>query len=201
MEKDERANQSISSNQDKNQDRLINRFFNNALIDKYDVTSTLLGQLFWPLTSLLIAFIFYSDISTLIGKLSSNLSRTSRINIAGIEIEVYEDSFRGSDIEAYRIIGLLSREELLYILERGEIPFQVNSSYLLPEDKEFLEGLERRDILTMNPVEGQAEGTDVEVSIQLTDLGVRIYEELQKIVINFVEKLPSDTVEHDEDDV
>lgn len=169
------------------------RILENALLEKYDSTALLAGKLLWPALCFLIGLMFYSDISKLIQQLSLNLARTSKITIAGVEIEIYADSLRGSDFEAYAILGKLNREELLYVLDLGESIRQIDSSNITLDDREQVKSLKDKGILLVD--EGaisSVDNTKTVVEISLTDLGERVHRELQSILINFVKSLPEE---------
>ena len=181
-----------TSSETKNQASLLNRFLNSVLIEKYDVTINFFGKLIWPLISISVALIFYSDISKLADRLSNNLNKASRLKIAGVEIEIYADSLRGSDLDAYDVISQLNRDELLFILRRGETPLTIDYSVFTVEEINFLKALEEKKIVVPFSIPSESDVSDSSITIQLTDFGVRIYRELQSIIINFVEGLPAE---------
>lgn len=115
--------------------------------------------------------------------------------MAGVEIEVYADSLRGSDFEAYEAIRELNKEEILFILERGEIPFKVQASYLTPEEINEIKIMVDKGILDSSSLPNPDADPTSSVNIELTDFGIRVYRELQSIIINFADQLPSDEKE------
>lgn len=172
-----------------NQKGLFTRFINNALIDRYDTTATFVSKFFWPFASVLLAFIFYTDISNFVSQLSKNLSKTSKLKIAGVEIYITPEALGGSDFEAYKKISELNRDEILFILERGEAPLSVPVSYLKPEDIDQIKTLVERGILSPSSLPNPNSDPNSKVEIQLTDFGIRIYRELQSIIINFSQNI------------
>lgn len=172
-------------------DSFFIQFARNVLIEKYDSTTVLLGKLFWPLFALILCIIFYPKIGKLADQFSTNLSRTSRINVAGVEIEVYADSLRGSDLEAYSIIGKLNQDDLIRILKIGDSPLQVPLTSFSPEYRKKHETLENYGLLLIDTnAVSIIDDTEIIVELKLTELGLRVYRELQSILINFVTGLP-----------
>jgi hypothetical protein len=172
-----------------NQERLFSRFINSALIDRYDTTATFLSKLFWPFASVLLACIFYADVSNFVAQLSKNLSKTSKLKIGELEIYISPELLGGSDVEAYKKISELSREEVLFILERGEAPLEVPVSYLKPEDINQIKTLIEKGIVTPSSLPNPNSDLNSEIEIKLTDFGMRIHRELQSIIINFSQNI------------
>lgn len=170
----------------------LNKLLNNALIERYDVTLNFISKMLWPALIFMLAIIFYSDVSRLIKQVSSNLSRTSKINIAGVEIEVYADALRGSDLEAYSFIENLNRQELLEILEISDGKTIVDPKYLDQETKDIYNSLKQYGILEIDDTIQPPQGLDDAMEIELTDLGKRVLREIQSILVSFLNTLPTD---------
>ncbi|MBD1876965.1 hypothetical protein H6F75_26120 [Nodosilinea sp. FACHB-131] len=168
----------------------LNKLLNNALIERYDVTLNFISKMLWPALIFILAIIFYSDVSRLIKQVSSNLSRTSKINIAGVEIEVYADALRGSDLEAYSFIEKLNRQELLKILEISDGKTIVDPKYLDQETKNIYDSLKQYGILRIDDTIQPPQGLDDAMEIELTDLGKRVLREIQSILVSFLNTLP-----------
>ena len=178
----------------KKEETLFRGFLVNALIEKYESTLELLSKFAWPLSVVFLSIVFYSNVSSLIDNLASNLSRTSKINIAGVEIEVYADSFiRSSDFEAAKLISELEREDLLAVLEVGENSIQLKPSQITPEYQGILDGLLQHNLVEVNN-EGVSilDPSETVVEIQMTELGLRVHREIQNTLITFIKGLPSD---------
>lgn len=164
-----------------------------AFLEKYDSTAMLAGKLIWPALCFFLSLMFYSEMSNLIGQLSSNLSRTSKITIAGIELEIYANDIKISNFEAYSKIRELDKEELAEILKLGDSINQVDASYVTADYKERLKSLEEEGLLQINEgVTSAVDSTQTVVEIALTDQGRSVHKELQSILINFVLRLPEE---------
>jgi hypothetical protein len=174
----------------RNRNTLCRRFLENVLIEKYDATVSLAGKFLWPLLILMLSIIFYPDVSDLLGQLSRNLSRTSRINVAGIEIEVYADSFRSSDLEAYKLISKISREDLIVVLELGENRLQIDPKDYTPEYSLTFKNLIELGLISIQENAVSVQDSAPVIEIKLTDIGKRVYREIRTILINFIKDLP-----------
>jgi hypothetical protein len=174
----------------RNRNTLCRRFLENVLIEKYDATVSLAGKFLWPLLILMLSIIFYPDVSDLLGQLSRNLSRTSRINVAGIEIEVYADSFRSSDLEAYKLISKISREDLIVVLELGENRLQIDPKDYTPEYSLTFKNLIELGLISIQENAVSVQDSAPVIEIKLTDIGKRVYREIRTILINFIKNLP-----------
>ncbi|MEO1403617.1 MAG: hypothetical protein AAFV72_20560 [Cyanobacteria bacterium J06635_1] len=166
-----------------------------AIVENYETTFSFIGKLVWPFFSLIILLLFYSDITKLLKEFSTNLSRTSRITIAGIELEIYEAAIPKKDEKAYAIIGLLTREELLLILELSDATFYLNSraDNFINEVETTAKSLQEYGLITMKYDAITPAGVDADVEIKLTGLGIRVYEELQNLLIGIILELPEAT--------
>jgi hypothetical protein len=138
----------------------------------------------------MLSIIFYPDVSDLLGQLSRNLSRTSRINVAGIEIEVYADSFRSSDLEAYKLISKISREDLIVVLELGENRLQIDPKDYTPEYSLTFKNLIELGLISIQENAVSVQDSAPVIEIKLTDIGKRVYREIRTILINFIKDLP-----------
>ena len=168
---------------------VFSRFLENALIEKYDATIGFAGKSLWPILVFSLSLAFYPNISFLLSQLSTNLARTSKINVAGLEIEIYADSLRSSDLEAYQIIEAVSREDLLTILDLGETRLQVSLADYTPEYRAIFEELIDQELISVDSDAVSVQNSAPVVEITLTDLGKRVHRELQSILVNFVNYL------------
>ncbi|MEO0868955.1 MAG: hypothetical protein AAFY17_11015, partial [Cyanobacteria bacterium J06642_11] len=127
----------------------------------------------------------------------SNISRTKRIAISGVEIEVYEDIIQVEDTGAYAVISLLKREELILILELGDATFYRNSKsdYFSEQIRPLLENLQNSGLVSVEYNVVSPQGINGDVRIKLTDLGLRVYDELQTLLLSLLKELPSETRE------
>lgn len=169
----------------------LRAFVRSAFIDKYEATISLASSLAWPLLIAFLMSLFYTQISLLLAELARNISESSKIIIAGVSIEFFERRINREDEKAYAIIGILTQEELKMVMALGD-----TENYIESNTKEFsqiepvLTSLSESGLVSLEKGTIPPSGVSGDVRFSLTPLGIRVYNELENVLVNIIEELP-----------
>lgn len=171
--------------------RALVKFLDTIFIRKYSVTATLLGQLLVPLSVFAISLLFAPEIRNILNALADSFLKTSTIKYGGFEFVVDRSFFRSTDLEALDLIQQLSQEELILVIDMSGSPIVLKNLVLQEDEKEILIELNTKGIVSFISYASNSE-VELEQADEIipTDMGIRIYDEVQNISLYFIKNLP-----------
>ncbi|MEL7006373.1 MAG: hypothetical protein AAFN93_27145 [Bacteroidota bacterium] len=171
------------SNQSSKIKSFLSRFINSAFIEKYEITTSLISKLFWPIVILFLAIFFSRELSIILFR----FSRTTALRIGDSEIIMPRDLFSVEDSEAYAIIKQLSREELEVVMWMAGIGVDLTSETLSAEDIETYQSLHQHELVSFVNANDNSVDLSKADSLKQTEMGKRVYQELESILISIIE--------------
>lgn len=163
--------------------RLLGKFLENALVKDYNVTTAFVEKLVWPTLILILSLVFQSDVSNFVGQLSNSLSKAGSLKVDLTAVKFQMDALKRSDSEVLKLIQEIDRNDILLLLALGRKKLQGSPKRQAKFQNLINSGLAYVKTLdTATPI----------IEIGLTEIGERVYEEMEVILVNFVQGLPKD---------
>lgn len=153
-------------------------------LELYKASTPLLATLIWPLALLIIVYAFREPLKLTADLLPSILSRSSRIEVSGVTLEVNRRLELLATDELKQALSDISPDAIKALVDLGTTGRTTYSKYTTEEEMQNLLELESKGLIKLELNYQHATNPELDIHYESTELGKKAYEFLLEIIFD-----------------